>query len=136
MTLVEAMRVGLPVVSTDCPLGPREIVRDGVNGLLVPPRDVDAIAAALLSLIEDDERRKAMGRAAYASSAAYDPARIADRHLRLFQELLDARRRPAHRARAGVRAGAARTLGAALSAADTAGAAARKGRRMAGRGAR
>ncbi|MFI1096543.1 glycosyltransferase family 4 protein [Streptomyces sp. NPDC020917] len=135
MTLVEAMRVGLPVVSTDCPLGPREIVQDGVNGLLVPPRDVDAIAAALLSLIDDDERRKAMGRAAYASSTAYDPARIADRHLQLFQDLLDARGRTAHRARAGVRAGAARTLGAALSAADTAGAAARKAQRMAGRGA-
>ncbi|MBY8878548.1 glycosyltransferase family 4 protein [Actinacidiphila acidipaludis] len=133
MTIVEAMRVGLPVVATDCPLGPREIVRDGVNGLLVPPRDVDAIAAALLSLVEDDERRRAMGRAAHASSEAYDPARIADRHLRLFQELLDGRAKPAHRARAGLRAGAARTVGAALSAADAAGAAARKGRRMAGR---
>ena len=134
MTIVEAMRVGLPVVATDCPLGPREIVQDGVNGLLVPPRDVDAIAAALLSLAEDDERRRAMGRAAHASSAAYDPARIADRHLRLFQDLLDERARPAHRARAGLRAGAARTVGAALSAADTAGAAVRKAQRVAGRG--
>ncbi|MEE4546197.1 glycosyltransferase [Streptomyces sp. V4-01] len=129
MTLVEAMRAGLPVVATDCPLGPREIVQDGVNGLLVPPRDVAAIAAALLSLIEDDERRAAMGRAALESSTAYDPARIAARHVRLFQALLDDRARPGFRARAALRAGVCRTLGAFLSVSDTAGAALRKAAR-------
>jgi glycosyltransferase involved in cell wall biosynthesis len=130
MTLVEAMRVGLPVVSTDCPHGPGEIVEHGVNGLLVPPRDTAAIAAALLELIEDDERRTAMGRAALRSSAAYDPRRIAERHVRLFQSLLDDRARPGHRVRAALRAGRGRALGAFLSAADTAGAALRKAARM------
>jgi glycosyltransferase involved in cell wall biosynthesis len=129
MTIVEGMRAGLPVVATDCPLGPREIVRDGVNGLLVPPRDTGAIAAALLSLIEDDSRRREMGRAALASAERYDPAVIADRHLRLFRELLADRARPGHRARARLRAGAGRGLGAVLSGADTAGAALRRARR-------
>lgn len=126
MTIVEAMRVGLPVVATDCPLGPREIVRDGVDGLLVPPRDTGAIAAALLSLAEDDDRRKAMGRAALAGSERYDPALIAGRHLALFRELLAARSRPAARPRAAVRAGISRTLGVFLTAADVTGAAMRK----------
>ncbi|MYS18960.1 Glycosyltransferase involved in cell wall bisynthesis [Streptomyces sp. DvalAA-14] len=134
MTIVEAMRAGLPVVATDCPLGPREIVRDGVTGLLVPPRDVAAIAAALLALIEDDGRRRAMGRAALESAERYDPAVIAERHLRLFHALLADRAGPGHRARAVLRAGTGRGLGAFLSLTDTAGAAARKVRRGAVKG--
>ncbi|WP_327291795.1 glycosyltransferase [Streptomyces sp. NBC_01198] len=125
MTIVEGMRAGLPVVATDCPLGPREIVRDEVTGLLVPPRDVPAIAAALLRLIEDDERRKEMGRAALAAAAAYDPAVVAERHLRLYRELLAARRRPAAGARASVRATATRVAGSVLTALDAGGAARR-----------
>lgn len=132
MTIVEGMRAGLPVVATDCPLGPREIVEHGVNGLLVPPRDVDAIAAALLSLVEDDDRRKEMGRAALASSAAYDPEPIARRHVALFQRLLDDRARAAARPRAAVRATVGRTLGAFLSVGDLAGAALRKAARRRG----
>jgi len=133
MTIVEGMRAGLPVVATDCPLGPREIVRDGVTGLLVPPRDTAAIAAALLELIEDDDRRRAMGRAALASAERYDPAVIAARHLALFRSLLADRARPGFRYRAALRAGVGRGLGAFLSVADTAGAARRKAQRMAER---
>lgn len=133
MTIVEGMRAGLPVVATDCPLGPREIVRDGVTGLLVPPRDVPAIAAALLRLIEDDERRTAMGGAALAAAAAYDPEVVAERHVRLFRELLDARSRPAARQRAAVRGTAMRAAGAVLTLADAAAAAGRAAARKAGR---
>ncbi|MDX6355352.1 MAG: hypothetical protein QOF98_2255 [Streptomyces sp.] len=133
MTIVEGMRAGLPVVATDCPLGPREIVQDGLTGLLVPPRDTAAIAAALLALIDDEDRRRAMGRAALAAAERYDPAVIAERHLALFRDLLAARARPGARARAALRAGTSRSLGAVLSVADTAGAARRKVRRMTAR---
>ncbi|MGW7360312.1 glycosyltransferase family 4 protein [Streptomyces sp. NPDC054802] len=88
MTIVEAMRCGLPVVSTDCPHGPREIIEDGVDGRLVPVGDVDAIADALLELIGDDELRRRTGRAALAASARFDPAPIAACHEALFTELL------------------------------------------------
>ncbi|MGI5399961.1 glycosyltransferase family 4 protein [Streptomyces sp. CA-135486] len=88
MTIVEAMRCGLPVVSTDCPHGPGEIIEDGVDGRLVPVGDVDAIADALLSLIEDDELRRRTGKAALAASARFDPARIAERHEALFTGLV------------------------------------------------
>ncbi|MFJ1786344.1 glycosyltransferase family 4 protein [Streptomyces anulatus] len=88
MTIVEAMRGGLPVVATDCPHGPAEIVEDGVDGRLVPVGDPDAIAAALLQLIEDDELRHRMGGAALSASARFDPARIAERHESLFAELV------------------------------------------------
>ncbi|MFG3508320.1 glycosyltransferase family 4 protein [Streptomyces sp. NPDC047821] len=88
MTIVEAMRCGLPVVSTDCPHGPGEIIEDGVDGRLVPVGDVDAIADALLALIQDDELRRRTGQAALAASQRFDPARIAERHEALFTELV------------------------------------------------
>ncbi|MCZ7433555.1 glycosyltransferase [Streptomyces sp. WMMC1477] len=108
MTIVEAMHCGVPVVSTDCPLGPGEIITHGRDGLLVPlDGGEDAFAEALLQLIDDDERRRAMGRAARETARTYDPERIAARYIRLMEELGASRRGPAHRLRgalAGYRA--------------------------------
>ena len=59
-SLLEAAACGLPIVTTDAP-GCREVVRDGVNGLLVPVRDAEALAAALKKLIDDPELRRSMG---------------------------------------------------------------------------
>ena len=57
--LLEAMAAGLPVVATDCPSGPRHIIRHGVDGLLVPPDDTDALAGAIRYLLGDDQTRQA-----------------------------------------------------------------------------
>jgi len=51
--LVEAMACGCPVVATDCPSGPREILADGQYGRLVPVGDVDAIAGAVVATVDD-----------------------------------------------------------------------------------
>ncbi|MFI8256512.1 glycosyltransferase [Streptomyces filamentosus] len=89
MTIVEAMRCGLPVVAADCPHGPREIVEDGVDGRLVPVGDPGAVARALGELMADEELRAAAGRAARRAAERFDPARIALRHEELWRELVD-----------------------------------------------
>jgi glycosyltransferase involved in cell wall biosynthesis len=87
MTLVEAMRCGVPVISTDCPLGPAEIVTDGVDGRLVPVDDAPALADAILDLIADDALRHGMAAAALRSAHRYDPAPITTRYDHLFATL-------------------------------------------------
>ncbi len=55
--VTEAMAAGLPVVTTDCPWGPGEIVRHGVDGWVVAPEDVAALADGLATLMADGELR-------------------------------------------------------------------------------
>ena len=63
LVMAEAMAAGVPVVATTCG-APPEVIESGVSGLLVPPRDSDALAGAIQYLLEDEGRRKAFGRAA------------------------------------------------------------------------
>lgn len=63
--LMEAMALGLPVVSTDCPCGgPKTLIEDGVNGLLVPIMNEKAMTDGILRLIEDRELAERLGREA------------------------------------------------------------------------
>jgi len=91
MVLLEAMGIGLPVVSFDCPTGPRDIVREGVDGHVVPDGDGDALAAAMSGLMGDEVRRKAYGAAAVEGAARYDITEIAGRWETLFEELAAAK---------------------------------------------
>jgi glycosyltransferase involved in cell wall biosynthesis len=90
--MIEGMALGLPVIAPR-EGGPLAIVVDGQTGLLVPPRDAEGMARALVELLHDNERRKAMGRAARARVEAVFDIRHHVRAMEtLFDELLAERR--------------------------------------------
>lgn len=64
-TYVQAMARGKPVIVTDTP-GVRDYIQDGHTGVIVPPRDPDALAAAIRALLDDPDERKRMGESARA----------------------------------------------------------------------
>lgn len=59
--LLEAMALGRPVISTDCPSGPAELIKDGINGILVPVDDVHALANAINTILSDNVYRQKLG---------------------------------------------------------------------------
>lgn len=65
MVLIEAMSCGLPVISFDCPFGPSDIITDGVDGFLIENGNLDQFYSKLLLLINDLEKRNAMGHCAF-----------------------------------------------------------------------
>jgi glycosyltransferase involved in cell wall biosynthesis len=93
MVLLEAMECGLPVVSFDCPTGPRDLITERKDGLLVPNGDIDGLAAAMIEMIELGDGRRALGQAALEKSAQYELSAVAARWEDLLQELVDARTR-------------------------------------------
>lgn len=77
MTIVEGFACGLPAVAFDCPRGPREIITDGHDGLLVPPEDPAALGDALVRLIDDEALRHRMAAAAPETARRYAAADVA-----------------------------------------------------------
>lgn len=76
-TLVEAMAYGLPVVSFDCETGPGDIVREGVDGYLVPPNEgAGGLTRAMETLMSNDDKRWRMGHAAIAVRERFAPERV------------------------------------------------------------
>jgi glycosyltransferase involved in cell wall biosynthesis len=82
--LCEAMAAGAPVVAYDCPSGPGEIVRQGIDGLLVPAGDVDGLASAMESLLLDPAQRRRLAAAARAIVRRLSPELVMSRWERVL----------------------------------------------------
>jgi glycosyltransferase involved in cell wall biosynthesis len=87
MVLLEAAAVGLPVVSFDCPTGPRHIIADGVSGLLAANQDVDDFCEKVLSLTGDDVRLRQLGDGAKQTAACFSTGVVMQQWTALFEKL-------------------------------------------------
>ena len=87
MALLESQAFGIPAVAFDCQCGPKEIIRDGETGILVPEGDIAGLAKALQRLMQDDGLRKKMGEAAFRQAVRWDTDAIMQQWTTLFEEL-------------------------------------------------
>lgn len=92
--VVEAMACGTPVVVTDCPHGPGEIVEGGESGLLVPPADAGALADALTRVLTNAGLRVRLAEAAKRRARDFTAVRVAEQYERLFERLAPSRVKP------------------------------------------
>lgn len=87
LVIIEAMGAGLPVVSFACPCGPKDIIEDSVNGLLVKNGDVNQLAMKLIFLMQKDDIRKTMIPHALRTASNYDIDHIMKLWMNLFEGL-------------------------------------------------
>jgi glycosyltransferase involved in cell wall biosynthesis len=83
--LIQAMAVGVPVISTDCPTGPSEIISHGHTGLLIPLNDTQAMADVILNVILDQRFSRSLAINASSVVERFDFSKT----LRMFQEAID-----------------------------------------------
>lgn len=88
MVLIEAMACGLPVVSFDCPCGPKDIVRHNEDGLLVPSGDTSQLADALHQMMSDERKRHSMASAAIMNVQRFKLDVICERWNALFENVV------------------------------------------------
>ncbi len=87
--LLESMAEGLPIVATNVG-GNAEMIEDGRSGLLTPPEDPSALAAAIRQVLADDRLRQKLSEGAWIRSEAYDWERMVDQYEQLYQWVLPA----------------------------------------------
>lgn len=89
MVMIEAMACGLPVVSFDYKCGPKDIITDGVNGLLVKEGDIKGLAAAMMRLMDDETYRKELSVNARRVTSTYSEETVMSQWMNLFISLTE-----------------------------------------------
>jgi glycosyltransferase involved in cell wall biosynthesis len=85
--VAEAMACGTAVVSTDCPYGPSEIITDGLSGLLVPIRDPESLAEAIIKLLTDEALRNRLAKEGKRRSQDFAAPTITARYAEVFERI-------------------------------------------------
>jgi len=86
--IVEAMACGAPVVATDCPSGPAEIIENGLNGILAPPANADALSEGILRVLTDPKLKATLSQKGKERSRDFHAQTIANAYGNLFQRML------------------------------------------------
>ena len=87
MVMIEAMACGLPVVAFDFKCGPKDIIREGENGLIIRNGDIEALAEGMMRLMEDTGNRKRMSMNARKIVDTYSEKAVMDKWISLFNNL-------------------------------------------------
>ena len=86
-SLIEATAIGRPIITTNS-IGCKDVVDDGINGFLIPTKDVDALVEKLRVLIDDKELRRKMGKAAREKAEReFSLDKVIEKHLSIYNEL-------------------------------------------------
>jgi len=91
VVIVEAMALGCPVVATDCPVGPRELIGDNENGILVPMKDPEKMAEAMIRIMEDEELRIRIVENGKRKAQEFSISTSVRKYEELFKKLLERR---------------------------------------------
>lgn len=86
--IIEAMACGTPVIATDCPVGPGEIINHGENGMLVPMQDSKALAKAIVEVLGDPALRKKFSIAGKVRAQSFSVTKGVGEYEKIFQTLL------------------------------------------------
>jgi glycosyltransferase involved in cell wall biosynthesis len=87
MVILESMVCGVPVVSFDCPHGPRNIIKNGEDGILVEYLNTQALSDNICKLIESPKMRKALGEKARSNIRRFSRENVMQQWTKLFNEL-------------------------------------------------
>lgn len=87
MVLLEAFSYGLPVVSFACKCGPKDLIKDGINGFLVAEGDIESFTDKVSKILYDESLRKQMGSSAFQSALEYTESKIMPKWIQLFESL-------------------------------------------------
>lgn len=85
--LVEAMACGCPVVSTNCPSGPAEILGNGEYGILVPVEDVEKMAKSIIKILTNKELREELSNKALKRAKEFHVEKAVEKYLQIFSEV-------------------------------------------------
>ncbi|SNR76080.1 glycosyltransferase [Lutibacter flavus] len=86
MVLLESLSCGLPVVSYNCPHGPRNIITNGEDGILVNHNEIETVSAEIANLIENSEKRKIMAENAINNVKRFNETHVMEKWINLFKE--------------------------------------------------
>lgn len=86
MVLLEASSCGLPLIAFDVPVGPRAIIKNGVNGYLINDRNIEEMASKIIELLENRSELKKIGINSKQLSNNYIPEKIMDKWNEIFQK--------------------------------------------------